>query len=1157
MSFAHLHVHSEFSLLDGLSRVKDLASRAAELKMPAVALTDHGVMYGVIPFYRAAVNAGVKPIIGCEMYLSPRGMQDRHPQLDRTPSHITLLAADKAGYGNLLRIASAGQLEGFYYRPRVDKDFLARHSEGVIALSGCGSGELARLAAEERVEDATEVARWYRDVFGDRFYVELQYHEGLPELAKANRHLVSIARSLGIGLVATNDVHYVRREHATIQDVLLCVQTGSTVGQTDRMRMSDDGYYLKSRADMEMMFGDLPDALDNTLAIAERCEFSLGRRKYHLPKFPVPDGITSQAYLRRLCEEGVSRLYGEISDAVRQRLDYELGVIHQMGFDDYFLIVWDLVDEARRRGIWWNVRGSGAGSMVAYALGVTRLDPLRHQLMFERFLNPGRVTMPDIDLDLPDDRRDELISYVVSRYGSDKVAQIITFGTMGPKAAIRDAGRALDMPLPEVDRLAKLVPNGPKVSLGDALEVGEFRDLVESSGEHRRLLEVAQGLEGIARHASTHAAGVVIADRPLVEYTPLHRTTHGEGAITQYPMDVVEDLGLLKVDFLGLSTLTAIRLAAQLIEERHGVHYDLDTIPLGDPKSFELLTSGDVTGLFQVESTGMRRVLRSLKPASVEDIMAVIALYRPGPMQFIDDFIACRHGKMQPSYVHPSLEPILGETYGVCVYQEQIIRILTDLAGYDPGEADKVRRAVSKKKQSDLRKHRGGFVQGAMTHGGLSEDAANKIFDAFEFFANYGFNRAHAADYAAVTCQTAYLKAHYPVEYTSASLTIERGNSEKVAGLITEARRLGIEVLPPDINHSEMQFTIEGDSIRFGLGAVKNVGEGAIELMVEARREGGPFASLDDLASRVDLRQLNKRVLECLIRAGALDSFGERGSMLDSLDSLVAVSQQIHQARQAGQLTMFDMAAGVAPPTVHFNGNSASAEPISLKERLAWERELLGVYLSEHPLYKWTDALADRVTAVTSEISEEMVGQNVTMAGVVQGVRRITTRRGDAMAVVTLEDLHGSMDVVVFPRTWKDTEPLWQEGKLVLLRGRVDSRQDAFQVVVESATDEIVRPELTVTPEEEPRARRLMVEIARSTDPERDGQCLRLLCELTRSAQGQDEISVLVRDGDRTTLRIDFPNARTCVTDEMVGRVRGIPGAARCWVEPAYVGGEP
>ncbi|MGI6208687.1 MAG: DNA polymerase III subunit alpha, partial [Anaerolineae bacterium] len=1015
--------------------------------------------------------------------------------------------------------------------------------------------ELALLAAEGRREDAEKLARWYRDVFGDRFYIELQYHEGIPELARVNSVLLDVARSLGIPVVATNDVHYVRQEDARIQDLLLCIQTGSTVKQTDRMRMSDEGYYLKSREEMARLFPDLSEALDNTLAIAERCDFGFGPRQYHLPKFQVPDGTDSQTYLRSLCEKGVERLYGEVSEDVRRRLDHELSVIHRMGFDDYFLIVWDIVDQARQRGIWWNVRGSGAGSLVAYALGITRLDPLRYGLMFERFLNPGRVNMPDIDLDLPDDRRDEMIAYVTARYGQDKVAQIITFGTMGAKAAIRDAGRALDMPLPEVDRLAKLVPTGPKVTIESALEeVAELRDLVESSSEARDLIEMARGIEGIARHASTHAAGVVIADRPLVEYAPLHRTTHGEGAITQYPMEVVEDLGLLKVDFLGLSTLTVMRLAAKLIEERTGKVYDLNTIPLDDPESFAVLASGDVTGLFQVESAGMRRVLRELQPRNIEDITAVIALYRPGPMQFIDEFVACRHGRKQPSYVHPSLEPILGDTYGVCVYQEQIIRILTDLAGYEPGEADQVRRAVSKKKQADLIKHRGGFIQGAMKHGGLTEEAANQVFDAFEFFANYGFNKAHAADYAAIVCQTAYLKAHYPVEYMTASLTIERGNSEKVAGLIAECRRLGIEVLPPCVNHSAVEFTIEGDSIRFGMGAIKNVGEAAIELILQARQEGGPFTSLDDFASRVDLRQVNKRVLECLIRAGALDCFGSRVGLLNSLDTIMAVSSQTHQAREAGQLTMFDMGCGVQAPKVAIDAGQENGDGASLKQKLSWERELLGVYVSEHPLHKWSRTLAGMVTAFSTELTEELAGQVVTVAGVVQDIRRLSTKRGDTMAFVKLEDLQGTLEVVVFPRTLRETEPLWEEGKIVLVRGKVDSKGEGAKLLCESATDQINHVEVAQPPEPPAPPMRLVVEFQRSGDLERDRQCLRKVVQAAAGYAGQDELSLLVREGART-VRIDFPNARTRATEDTAGELGRLIGARRCWVERAYAGG--
>ncbi len=1155
MSFVHLHVHSEYSLLDGLSRFEDLMKRAQELGMPAVALTDHGAMYGVVPFYRAATAAGIKPIVGCEVYVAPRRMTDRDAQLDRSASHLTLLAMNRKGYSNLLSIASAAQLEGFYYRPRVDKEYLSTHSEGLIALSGCGSGEVATLAAEGRTEEAGRLASWYKEVFGPRYYLEVQTHEGLPELEAVNRCLLDLGRRLDIGPVATNDVHYVRPEDARVQDLLLCIQTSSTVKQAKRMRMSDEGYYLKSAEEMATLFGDVPEALSNTLRIAEMCQFDLGPRQYHLPKYEVPAGTNAQAYLRRLCEDGARRLYGDLTEVVRQRLDHELGIIHQMGFDDYFLIVWDLIEESRRRDIWWNVRGSGAGSLVAYTLGITRLDPLAHNLMFERFLNPGRISMPDIDLDLPDDRREEMITYVGDKYGQDKVAQIITFGTMGARAAIRDAGRALDLPLPEVDRLARLVPFGPKVKIKDALEtVTEFSQVVESSDYLRDLVEMAQGLEGIARHASTHAAGVVIADRPLVEYAPLHRSTQGKGAITQYPMEVVEDLGLLKVDFLGLSTLTVMNLAARLIEERHGRRLTLDTIPLDDPESFELLTSGDVTGLFQVESPGMRRVLRDLKPESIEDITAVIALYRPGPMQFIDEFVACKHGLKQPTYVDPALEPILGDTHGICVYQEQIIRILTDLAGYEPGEADQVRRAVSKKKQSELLKHRSIFVEGAMKHGGLSEAAADKIFDAFEFFANYGFNKAHAADYAAIVCQTAFLKAHYPLEFMAASLTVERSKPEKVAGLVAETRRLGIEVLQPDVNAGRVEFAIEGEAIRYGMGAIKNVGEGAVQLILEARDADGPFGGLDDFVNRVDLRQVNKRVLECLIKAGALDCFSDRTTLLSSVDGMVSVSQGIHQARESGQLTMFGAGSGVQAEHIGLGNGARAGEDIPLRQRLAWEKELLGVYLSEHPLNKWSRRLSELVSAFSTEIGEEMAGQAVTIAGVVQGIRRMVTRKGDTMAFVQFEDLQGTIEVIVFPRTLRDTEEFWEEGKILLIRGKVDSRGGAAKVLCESVTDVISTPEVQPTPAPEVRARRLVFQIQRSDDPQADRQLLNRVVQAAGRFDGGDELTVEVRDGTRK-VRIDFPNAHTRACDEVVRQFPQLVGGGRCWVEPIAAGG--
>jgi len=1154
MSFVHLHVHSEYSLLDGLSRFDDLVQRAKELGMPAVALTDHGVMYGVLPFYKTALEAGVKPIIGCEVYVAPRRMIDKDSQLDRSPYHLTLLAADGTGYKNLLKICSEAQLVGFYYRPRIDKDFLASHSDGLIALSGCNSGELARLIAEGRNEAALKVAQWYRDVFGDRYYLELQEHEGIPELRRTNEGLLDISRSLGIPLVATNDVHYVRAEDARVQDVLLCIQTGSCVRDPDRMRMTDESYYLKSPDEMAAMFGHVPESLDNTLEIAERCELSFGEREYHLPRFDVPENTDSQVFLRRLCEAGVQRLYETVTPEVKQRLDYELEIIHQMGFDDYFLIVWDLVERCRELNIWWNVRGSGAGSIVAYSLGITRLDPLEHKLMFERFLNLGRVTMPDIDLDLPDDRRDEMIEYVVKKYGQDKVAQIITFGTMGARAAIRDVGRALDLPLPEVDRIARLVPFGPKVTIADALEnVGELRQVYESTDYVGELIDTARALEGIARHASTHAAGVVIADRPLVEYTPLHRATHGEGVMTQYPMEVVEDLGLLKIDFLGLSTLTVMQRTCDLIEKRHGVRYDLDTIPLDDKKAFALLSSGEVTGLFQVESAGMRRVLRELQPTNIDDITAVIALYRPGPMQFIDDFIACRRGERQPAYVHPALEPILSDTYGVCVYQEQIISILTDLAGYDAGEADQVRRAVAKKKQAELLKHRSIFVQGAMKHGGLSRDAAEKIFDAFEYFANYGFNRAHAADYAAIVCQTAYLKAHYPLEYLAASLSVERGNAEKVAVLVADARRLGIQVLPPDVNRSGVDFMIEGDAIRFGLGAIKNVGDGAADIIVTARMQRGDFSSLEDFVTRVDLRQVNRRVLECLVRAGALNCFGDQGRLLNAIDRMMAVSQQVHQAKEAGQLLMFAEAECQVNGSELLNGVSFDGQ-ITTRQKLSWEKELFGIYLSDHPLQRWSRRLGKVVTAFSSEITEEMAGENVVVAGVVQEVRTTQTRRGERMAFVRLEDLQGTMDVVVFPRMLRDSEEMWVEDKILIVRGKVDARGDSVSILCESVTDELMTAEIVNHEEDQSPAARLVVRLKRSKDVDRDKEVLERIVRVAGQLPGRDALSVLVCEEGRI-VRIDFPDVGTVASEMTAERLTEVVGPDNCWVEETTVQG--
>ncbi len=1103
-AFVHLHVHSEYSMLDGLSRIPQLVRRAVELGQPALALTDHGVMHGVIEFYRAAKKAAkdfgadLKPIIGMEGYLARRGMQDREAGKDNKPYHILLLAKNEAGYQNLMKIATAAQLEGFYYKPRVDKEFLAQHAEGLIATSGCAAAEIPRLLERGKEQEAIEAIHWYRDVFGpENFFLELQSHN-IPWLDQLNRKLIEFSRRFGIPLVATNDVHYVRREDARYHDILLCIQTGKRVDDPNRMRMSDDSYYLKSRQEMERLFGEVPEALDNTLLIAEMCNLDLDKRYagYHLPYFEVPEGFTAETYLRHLCEIGLRKRYGDRADTpeVRGRLEHELQIIHQMGFDAYFLIVWDLVEYAKKKDIWWNVRGSGAGSIVAYSLGITSVDPLRYNLIFERFLNPERVSMPDIDLDFPDDRREEMIQYAVEKYGRDKVAQIITFGTMGARAVIRDVGRALGIPLEEVDRIAKLVPFGPKVKLEDAIQnVPELKEMWERPPrqEIRDLLETSLHLQGLVRHASTHAAGVVISDKPLVYYTPLHRPTRegAAGAMTQFDMKILESLGMLKVDFLGLATLTIMRRASDLIAERHGKRWHLGNIPLDDPETYKLLATGEVTGVFQVESEGMRRTLRNMQPQKFEHVIALISLYRPGPMDYIPTYIARLHGKEPVTYRHPKLEPILAETYGIIVYQEQIMQIATQLAGYRPGEADMIRKAVGKKLKEQLLAHRKKFVEGCVNNG-IEQEVAEAIFNDIEFFARYGFNKSHATDYAKITVQTAFLKAHYPVEYMAALLEVELDNQEKVTNFITEARRMGIEVLPPDINKSDLAFTIEelppddprrneltqktkypfpvppGSAIRFGLAAVKNVGTGPVEAILKARQEGGPFKSLEDFCRRVDLRQVNRKALECLIKVGAFDAFGNRAQLLNVIDQMVAYSVPFHKAKDQGQISIFDLLGEDEDAAEQEAGELRLPDipPPPDKEMLEWEKELLGVYVTAHPLQRLTFDIRQYITEYAGLLDERYAGRRVRTAGLVRKVRPHITKKHERMAFVTLEDMHGTLELVIFPRTYESTADLWVENNLLVVEGKVEKRGSGVNLLVDKAQDYVE----TYLPEESP-----------------------------------------------------------------------------------------
>jgi DNA polymerase-3 subunit alpha len=1062
MSFAHLHVHTEYSLLDGFSNIKKLVKRVKELDMPAVAITDHGTMFGVIDFYNAATTAGVKPIIGMEAYMAARGMKDRDSKLDRSSYHLLLLAENETGYKNLLQIASAAQLDGFYYYPRIDHDFLAAHSEGLICTSGCMSAEIPRALLDDNPEEAVRRMNWYYDVFGpDHFFVELQHHN-IKEITELNRRLVEMGARYSAKYVATNDVHYINQTDSKLQDILLAIQTNSLLTDKDRMMMTDDSYYLRTTQEMQRLFAEVPESLSNTLLIAERCNVDLSFKGYHLPDFDVPEGYTAQTYLRHLCEEGARRRYGEqaSSQAVRERLDYELGIIHTMGFDAYFLIVWDLCVYAAKHNIWYNARGSAAGSIVAYTLDITRVDPLSHDLIFERFLNPGRISMPDIDLDFRDDRRAEMMEYCARKYGDDKVASIITFGTMGAKAAIRDVGRVMNVPLPEVDRIAKLVPfvSGRTVSIEkDALEVPEFKRIYNSSTEMKELVDIAMGMEGTVRNAGTHAAGVVIADKPLTEYLPLHRPTSNSEetpikSVTQFEMGILDSLGMLKVDFLGLATLSTMARACDLIKERHGIEFNLDNLPIDDPKAFELLGNGQTAGVFQVEGGGMTRWLVEMKPQNLDNVIAMVALYRPGPMQFIPDYIARMHGEAEVEYRHEALRPIFEDTYGIPVYQEQLMNAAVQLAGYTQSEADDLRKAISKKIAEKIKKHRDKFVKGA-SEKGMPKETAELIFTDWEEFARYGFNKSHAADYGIIAVQTAYLKAHYPAEYMTALLTVTRNDTAKVALYVADARSMGIPVLQPDINSSEWDFTIENGgnketSIRFGFSAVKNVGEAPVNLILEARKDGS-FKDLNDFSRRVDLRAVGKRALECLIKVGALDTFGNRAALLASLDRIVAVSNSHFQAVRAGQMSLFGAESGITESIALPEVND-----VDKREMLNWERELIGLYISDHPLSSYQKQLSQIVSYFSGQLPEAAHEEKVRVAGLISSIRPYQTKTGKPMGFVTIEDIQGVIDLVMFPRTWKQFSNLLMVGQIIIVEGKVDANSNPPKILVDSVQTE-------------------------------------------------------------------------------------------------------
>src|SRR5258708_1089666 len=952
-TFIHLHNHTEYSLLDGASRIPALVSRAAELEMPALAMTDHGVMYGAIHFYKACKDAGIKPIIGCEVYVAPRSRLLREGRVDRDPNHLTLLAADHDGYLNLMKLCTVGQMEGMYYKPRIDKEILAEHSKGLIALSGCLQGEAASRITDGDLDGARESVAAYRDMFGkDRFLLEVQRH-GIDRQDAVNEALAGFGKEFGLRLVATNDLHYVHRHDSEAHDVLLCLQTGARFNDPNRWRFSSQENYLKTAEEMTAAFADLPDALASTLDVADMVNLKLKLGETLLPPFDVPDGLKPDQYLRKLVLEGLEWRYGEPSTVVKERAETELSVISQTGYASYFLIVWDFYNFARKQGIVVGPgRGSAAGSLVSYSLGITNLDPIQHGLIFERFLNIDRVSMPDIDCDFSVEGREKVIRYVSEKYGSDRVAQIITFTTMASKAAIRDVGRVLEVPLRDTDRLAKLVPvwQGRSKSLDDTMkEVAEFREAYESSEEQKRRIAVAGTREGVSRTVSTHAAGVVIAPEPLVRYTPLQFGPGREAVVTQYDMKAVGDIGLLKIDFLGLQNLDIIATSMRLIKETRGIEIDLEHLPLDDAKTFKLIARGEREGVLRFEGAGMRRMLMDMRPQSFGDVSAAVALFRPGPMVNIPAFIARKQGRETIDYLHERLEPILRETYGVMIYQEQVMMAARELAGFSMSEADILRSAMGKKDKPKMAKQRTKFIEGAIERG-ISQTTADALFDGIAKFAEYGFNRAHSAAYGLIAYQTAYLKANYPLEYMTALLIHMEGSADRVATATADCRIRGIEVVAPDVNHSRADFSMSDGRILFGLAAIKNVGQHAVESIVALRDADGPFKSLEDLCERTTaIQDVNRRVLESLVQSGACDTPGERAWLLTVLEHYINRAERDRKDREAGQTNLYDL-IGSADEEVNNYGLAVDIKPMPGEEKLRLEKELLGLYLSDHPL---------------------------------------------------------------------------------------------------------------------------------------------------------------------------------------------------------------
>ncbi len=1136
--FTHLHVHTEYSLLDGLSRIPQLVSEAKNHGMHSLAITDHGSLYGVIDFYTACKEQGINPIIGCELY-EAHGSRFTKDNSERRPSHLTVLAHNNIGYNNLIHLSSKSHLEGFYYRPRIDDELLQQHQEGLIVLSGCPSAKIPRLISDGRLEDAIKRAEWYKELYPNRFFLEIQDHAHIPELPAINKGLISISKALDIPIVATNDSHYTTINEAPYQDLRICIATNATIHDPKRLKMEDNSFYLKSPMEMAKLFSELPEAIRNTERIAEMCQTAIPFGEMHIPSYPIPNGSDADEFLAKICWDGLQKLYQDPTTHAKDRLKYELEVIKQTNFANYFLVVWDIAYFARQQSILMGVRGSAAASLALYCLGVTEIDPLAHNLVFERFLNLERKEMPDIDMDFQDDRRDEILHYVTKTYGSDKVAQIITFGTLGPKGAIRDVGRAMAISYGEVDKLARMIPFKTR-SINEAIkEVPSLKEIYNKDQTIHDLLENAKGLEGISHHVSTHAAGVVISEKPLVEYIPLQRpvkTGNGtEIAMTQYGMQNIADLGLLKMDLLGLTNLTIIDKTLHLLETNRGLELTLHQIPLDDARTFDLLSSGLTNEVFQLESEGMQRNIKELKPSSVSDVAAMIALYRPGPMDQIPTFIDSKHSRIPVTSPHPSLDAILEDTYGVIVYQDQVLRILQTFAGYTLGSADIVRKAMGKKIPELMRQERQGFIKGAEAQGFTSKQA-DEIFKLIEPFAGYAFNKAHSVSYALISYWTAFFKANFQLEYMTSVLNARSDNPERMANAITECMRMGIPIFPPDINLSEVEFTISKEDesnigIRFGLAAIKNLGSSGVNTLIESRTTNGIFASIGEFTKNANLRGLNRRSLESLIKAGAFDSLGNRGSILNATEAILAQSQMQYKMKSTGQTNLFEGHGNQdTMPDIDIPLDSSD---VQIGEKLAWERELLGVTLTPSPLSSLVSSNYPGHITNLNAINKDMEGQFITLLGQLSLTRELTTRNGQNYLIASIELLGGSIEVITWPDALNRTREVWKEGNILQIKGKVVVRSETISIYCDIAREYDLTSDnngfsnkghsaQATSPSIPNESEFLTLSLMESNDPSNDFNRLRAIIDIVLKFPGSNPLVFDIHTG-RQKVRLRMP----------------------------------